>query len=131
MPFLAKLFECSKCGAVIDRDEENDSLLPCGECGGTSFMPITDIKEALTLKVKQTGTTGDPDLTIKIADDLYRKDMEWRQLKMSIDKTNDSYEKTVINPETDEVLYYKKEPLSSHTGRGSAKQKTKKVPDKR
>jgi len=131
MPFLTKLFECSHCGTVLDTDEENGFLLPCSECGATSAKPITDIKETLILKIKQPGATGDPDLKIKIADDLYKEDMVWRQLKMSIDKINDSYEKTVINPETDEVLYHKTEALSSHTGRGSAKQKPKDATRKR
>jgi hypothetical protein len=129
MPFLNKLFRCSQCGAVLDTDEESGTLLPCGECGATSSKPITDIKETLILKIKQLGATGDPDLRIKIADDLYKEDKEWRQLKMSIDKINDSYEKTVINPETEEVLYHKKEALSSHKGRGSARQKPKDAPE--
>ncbi|MEK9133364.1 MAG: hypothetical protein AAB333_00745 [Pseudomonadota bacterium] len=87
---------------------------------------MTDLKETLVLKVKAKGASGDPDLRVKIADDLHRETNEWRQLKMVIDKKSDTYEKTVINPETDEVLYYQKEPLSRHTGRGSAKQKPKK-----
>ena len=129
MPFLTRLFECSECGAVLDTDEDSGLLLPCNECGATSYKPITDIKETLILKVKPVGASGDPDLKIKIADDLYKKDMKWRQFRMSIDRKTDSYEKTVINPETDEVLYRKKEALSSHTGRGSAKKRSKCVSD--
>lgn len=129
MPFLTKLFECSECGAVLDTDEESGLLLPCNECGATCSKPITDVKETLILKIKQVGATGDPDLKIKVADDLYKDTMEWRQLKMSIDKKNDSYEKTVIDPETDKVLYHNEQALSSHTGRGSAKQKSKSTPD--
>jgi hypothetical protein len=55
--------------------------------------------------------------------------MEWRQLKMSIDKKNHNYEKTVIDPETDKVLYHNEQALRSHTGRGSAKRKSKSTPD--
>jgi len=131
LPFLSKLFECSECGEVLETDEETHSLLPCGVCGATSSKPITDIKEILILKVRQSGATGDPDLKVKIADELYKETMEWRQLKMSIDKTNDCYEKTVIDPETDKVLYHNKEPLSSHKERGSAKQKSKGTGEKR
>jgi predicted nucleic acid-binding Zn-ribbon protein len=122
MPFLTKLFECSQCGTVLD--EESGSLLPCSECGATSYRPITDLKEKVILQI-------DRNLRIKICDELYKKDMQWRQINYSIDKTNDSYEKTVINPETDEVLYHKREALSSHAGRGSAKQKPKDGPKKR
>lgn len=123
MPFLTVLFECLECGTVLDRDKGTGSLSPCSECGALSSKPITDIKETLILKIRQTGATGDPELKIKIADELYKESNEWRQLKMTIDKTSDSYEKTVIDPKTDEVLYHKKEPLSCHNGRGSAKQK--------
>ena len=104
MPFLNKLYECSQCGTLLGTDEEGGSLLACPKCGAISSQPITDIKETVILKIKQRGATGDPDLKIKIADDFYKEDMRWRQLKMIIDKTKDSYEKTVINPETDEIL---------------------------
>ncbi|MGA2517958.1 MAG: hypothetical protein ABSG44_15580 [Thermodesulfobacteriota bacterium] len=129
MPFLTKLSECSECGAVLDTDEESGLLLPCNECGATCSKPITDVKETLILKIKQVGTTGDPDLRIKVADELYKDTMEWRQLKMSIDKKNHNYEKTVIDPETDKVLYHNEQALRSHTGRGSAKRKSKSTPD--
>jgi hypothetical protein len=79
----------------------------------------------MVLKIKREGTSGNPDLRVKICDDLFKKQMEWRKVKMSIDKQNNVYEKTVINPETDEVRYHKKEALTSHTGRGSAKHKSK------
>lgn len=126
MAFLTPLYECSECGQLLETDDDSGSLLPCSRCGARSPKPITDMKEKTTIKFKQVGATGDPDLKMKIADEFYRETGEWRQIKMSIDRTNDYYEKTVINPETDEVLYYKKEPLSRHTNRGSAKQKTAK-----
>lgn len=130
MPFIERLFECSECGEVLNTDEETGSLMPCGKCGATTSKPINDIKETFILNIKKSGATGDPFLKIKIADDLYKEKMEWRQLRMSIDKVNDCYEKRVINPETDEVLYFNKEPLSRHKERGSAKQKSKDNGDK-
>ena len=122
MPFLPKLFKCSACGTVVDTDQ-NGLLLPCKECGATTSKAITDIKESIIFKIKQVGATGDPELKIKIADELHKDTMKWRQLKMTVDKTSNIYEKTVIDPNTDEVLYHNQEPLTSHTGRGSAKQK--------
>jgi DNA-directed RNA polymerase subunit M/transcription elongation factor TFIIS len=124
--FLTQLYECSECGQVLQTDDDTDCLLPCSRCGATSSKPIKDIQERVTIKFKQVGATGSPDLRIKIADELYQETGEWRQIKMSVDKTNDDYEKTVINPETDEVLYHNREPLSHHTGRGSAKRKATK-----
>ncbi|MFH0958046.1 MAG: hypothetical protein V1897_05005 [Pseudomonadota bacterium] len=130
MPFLSKLFECAQCGSLLDTDEESGLLKPCNECGATSSKPITAVKETVILKIKQAGAAGDPDLKIKIADEIYKEKMEWRQIKMSIDKKSDIYEKTVINPETDQVLYQNKEALSAHTGRGSAKHRSKRASDK-
>jgi len=123
MAFLTQLFECFVCGALLERDEESGALLVCGECGSTLSRPITGIKEKITFKVQQSGTKGNPDLEVKIADEFYRENNEWRQIKMSINRNDDHYEKTVINPNTDEVLYHNSEPLSQHTDRGSAKQK--------
>lgn len=125
MPFLQKMFECSVCGTILNIDENSGSWLPCSKCRSTSLKPITDIKEQLLFRAKATGTPGKPDLEIKIADDLHKDTSEWRQLKMTIDRISDSYEKKVINPETDEELYSNKEPLSHHQGRGSAKPKSK------
>lgn len=39
-----------------------------------------------------------------------------------IDRENDWYEETVTNPDTGEVVHHQAEPLSDHTGHGSAKQ---------
>jgi predicted nucleic acid-binding Zn-ribbon protein len=124
MPFLQQMFECAECGAILGTNENNE-LSICKECGSASFQPITGIKEQLKFIAKKTGASGKPDFEVKIADDLHKKTNEWRQLKMTIDRINDLYEKRVINPETDEELYYNKEPLSCHQGRGSAKQKSK------
>jgi predicted nucleic acid-binding Zn-ribbon protein len=123
MPFIPKLLECSECGTILDTDDENGLLLPCKDCGATTSKANTDIKQSIIFKIKPAGATGDPELKIKIADDFHKDTKKWRQLKMSIDKTNNIYEKTVIDPNTDEVLYHNQEPLSSHTGRGSEKKK--------
>lgn len=42
-----------------------------------------------------------------------------------IDHRNDEYEEHVVDPDTGETIYERKEPLSQHTGRGSAKRKHK------
>jgi hypothetical protein len=123
MQFFTTLFECADCGSLLEVDQDSKMLLPCNECDSICSKPITDMQETMTLKVRKVGKSGDPCLQIKIKDELYKETKEWRQIKMVIDKTNDGYEKTVIKPTTDQVLYYCKEPLSEHTGRGSAKKK--------
>ena len=56
--------------------------------------------------------------------DLQRSTGKFMQKKRIIDRENDQYEETVIDPCTGEVIYECKEPLSKHRGHGSAK-KTK------
>lgn len=121
MPFFTKLFECAECGTLLDTDKDNQLIQVCNECGSTISNPIDNIQETLSIKFKQVGKSGDPYLKIKISDELYKKTMEWRQIKMVIDKSNDSYEKTVIDPISGQVVFHNKESLSEHTGRGSAK----------
>ena len=123
MPFFTKLFECAKCGTLLEVDNDSRLLQACNECGSTTSKPINDIQETMSIKIKPVGKSGDPVLKIKISDELHKETMEWRQIKMVIDKTNDSYEKTVIDPATDQVLYHNREPLSEHIGRGSAKRR--------
>lgn len=38
-----------------------------------------------------------------------------------IDKEKNLYEETVIDPQTGRIIHHTKEPLSEHTGHGSAK----------
>ena len=73
--------------------------------------------------MKSAGKSGDPNIKIKIYDDFHKDTKEWRQGIMTISKQDDCYEKVVINPETDEELFRKKEKLTEHKGHGSAKNK--------
>lgn len=51
---------------------------------------------------------------------------KWMQLDRILDRENDWYEETVIDPETGQIVHYCAEPLSQHTGRGSAKRRKRK-----
>jgi hypothetical protein len=47
----------------------------------------------------------------------------WMKLTRMIDRQNDLYEERVWNPETNEVVHHQREPLSRHTGDGSARRR--------
>ena len=57
----------------------------------------------------------------RFGDSLHRNSGKWMKLRRVIDRDNDWYEETVINPETGNVIHDCNEPLSAHRGHGSAK----------
>ena len=56
-------------------------------------------------------------------DDLHRASGQWNKLTREIDRENNRYKEVIVNPETGEALRYCDQPLTDHTGRGSAKPK--------
>jgi hypothetical protein len=71
-------------------------------------------------KVREPGRKK-PRLEIKQSDSLTRSTGRWATLMQRVDRGNDRYDKTVVDQETGEVLRDCHEPLSEHTGRGSAR----------
>ena len=121
---------CEKCGEHLD--EPSDQIFelrePCPNCGSTSRQFNVVIRSELLLKSKlgvkgRRGGEGKPFIKMVIGDDLFRKLGKWTRLERIIDRENDRYEETFIDPETDEVIHQCIEPLSQHTGHGSAKAK--------
>lgn len=56
-------------------------------------------------------------------DDLCKTDGKRMKKSRTVDKNNDQYTEIITNPETGEVIRCCIEPLSEHTGHGSAKKK--------
>ncbi len=54
-------------------------------------------------------------------DDLRRSDGKWMQKKRVLDRDNDRYIEVVVDPETEEIVHEKDEPLSEHVDHGTAK----------
>ena len=54
-------------------------------------------------------------------DDWYADGECWVTFERIIDKAQDLYSKRYVDQETGEIIYECEEPLSQHTGRGSAK----------
>lgn len=54
-------------------------------------------------------------------DDLHRTSGKWNRLEREIDRDDDRYRERIVDGETGEIIRQVDEPLTSHTGRGSAK----------
>ena len=121
MDFLSRLYECTMCGMVLTCTEDAEKDITCPVCGLTPCIPITDIREELKFKAKPHGKTGRPELEITIKDELHKDTNELRQIKMIVDRGHNDWEKTVIDTVSGDERYHKKEPLSDHINRGSAK----------
>ncbi len=80
------------------------------------------LKSKLGIKGRRGGREK-PFIERVVGDDLFRRTGKWMRLERTIDRDNDWYEETIIDPETDEIIHRCKEPLSQHTGHGSAKAK--------
>lgn len=81
-----------------------------------------NMKSLLGLKARH-GNTGTPFLEQKSGDSFFHKAQIWVRRTMRIDRENNHYSETVVDPITNEVIHKCEEPLSKHQGHGSAKRK--------
>jgi hypothetical protein len=56
-----------------------------------------------------------------VGDDFHRKDGRWMKLYRLIDRVKDWYDERVTDPATGKIVHECSEPLTDHTGHGSAK----------
>jgi hypothetical protein len=80
------------------------------------------LREKLGLKHKRPGHKKAIYESVT-GDDLHRNSGEWNKITREIDRENNRYSETIVNPINGKVLRQVDEPLSEHTGRGSAKPK--------
>ncbi len=125
--------KCLKCKQVLDEPSDIPEIerKRCPGCGSLSRQveqKIEDgvsIHDCLDMKARH-GETGSPLKEIRVGDSLSRRTKKWMNYRRIIDRENDWYEETVIDPETGEVIHRCAEPLSNHRGHGSAKHRQKK-----
>ena len=128
--------KCSKCGNVFSPEvASSKEEIACPRCGATEkdiavfnqdHVPLHDRTRG---KVKDQTMSGkdNPRVDFIAGDDLRRKDNKWMKKSRTIDKDNDLYKETVIDPETNEVVHHCEESLSVHQGHGSEKSNTGKA----
>ncbi len=122
--------KCLKCKQVLDEpsDIAETERKPCPVCGSLSrhfeqkIEEGVPIHDCLDTKARHA-ESGKSFKEIRVGDSLSRKTKKWMDYKRIIDRENDWYEETVIDPETGEVIHRCAQPLSKHRGHGSVKQK--------
>lgn len=122
--------KCGKCKVALQErsDIQPDQRTPCPECGSTSrHFEVTSlvhigIRTKAGMRAKHQGDKK-PFVEGVSGADLFRKIGKWMHLSRVIDREHDWYSEVITDPKTGEVIYKCEEPLSKHTGHGTAKQK--------
>ena len=117
---------CAKCGIPIDEALDSPAgRRPCPSCGATTRAVHVEVPDTLTLResirFKRKDSNGKALSEGLRGDDLHRDSGKWMKKEREIDRANDVYREVVTDPETGKVTHRCEEPLSKHTGHGSAK----------
>lgn len=122
------LVHCGACDAMLEEDPHGlaEQRVPCPYCGSLlrCFKVRMSVTVPLKIKMRSKGRCPDrkrPFIEQTIGDDLHRKTGRWMRLLRIIDRDKDRYYERVTDPATDEIVHECDEPLSDHTGHGSAK----------
>lgn len=120
--------ECGTCKRVLDElsDLLPEHRAPCPTCGSLTRAYNVEVAEKVTLKSKLGLKHRRPGFRKPIyeevgGDDLHRKTGVWSKLLRIIDRQNNRYVERITNVESGEIIRAVNEPLTEHTGRGSAK----------
>lgn len=121
---------CGKCKAALKEmsDIQPDQRTPCPKCGSTSrhFEVTSLVSIGISVRAGMKGKhPGDktPFIEQISGADLFRKIGKWMHLSRVIDRENDQYSEIITDPTTGEIIHKCEEPLSKHTGHGTARQK--------
>ncbi len=123
---------CQECGTIIVEPLNlvEAERKPCPSCGSKSRKLEIEIREKIKLdihdKVKTKGRhkpTEKPFIEEQIGDDFYKKEGKWVHKSVLIDRDNDKYKELIVDKKTNKVIHKCEEPLSRHTGHGTAKYK--------
>ena len=120
---------CNDCGYIGSEDFQNtDGTHTCPRCGSANIhLEIivsagVRVHERLAVKARHSAQRK-PFKEVVSGEDLDRKSGKWMEKRRVIDRDNDNYEETVVNPVTGKTVHECRENLSKHRGHGSAKKK--------
>jgi hypothetical protein len=120
---------CPSCenGSLVNTDTRPVGHAKHFSCGHTHYD--IHLEETLTFRAMlgfkaKTQGKGQPYLKGKVGDDLCHDTGKWMQLQRIVDRAKDWYKEIITDPETGQVVHRCEEPLSEHTGHGSAKLKS-------
>lgn len=117
MPF------CKECGAEFENNEDGSK---CPKCGSKSkiFLLQASINFSFSMRLKMIGKKlGKRIFELISGYELFKKENRMVKKGRLIDKENNWYEETVIDPNTGKIIHETKEKLTDHYGHGSAKHK--------
>lgn len=124
---------CSGCGRDVGENPEVSGAnpLPCRNCGSTERTLRLHAEDSIHLSIKEQarGKVINDSLRSKdrvrrefiVGDEQHRQTGKWYRKERTIDRDNDQYKETIVDPESGEVVHHCEESLSRHRGRGSAK----------
>lgn len=126
MTSIAQTFHCANCQSKLSNQSD-----ACPRCGSTDQIQHLQINEewglelhdCLDAKLKDPALKSKDKLRVhvKAGDDLRKSDGKWMKKERLIDRDNDKYKESVIDPSTGEVVHYCEELLSQHIEHGTAK----------
>ena len=122
--------KCSDCGSDLPGFTGSEKDSPCPKCGSLKKEieiifedTIEPPKEFFEYKAKQKGKKK-PVLEHQSGDEVRKSKGDWVKKTRTLDRENDKYKETVIDPITSEIIHHCEEPLSKHFNHGSAKKKS-------
>ena len=124
---------CADCGIELQYGEsKSERYTLCPACGSVKRNLTLSITEQLqTAHEKLTGKSKDtrfpskknPRVKFFVGDDQRKSDKKWMRKTRTIDRDKNQYSEVVTDPETGAVIHKCEQPLSQHTGHGTAKKK--------
>lgn len=123
---------CSDCKTALPEDWARDPIdHACPTCGSIR-MDVrltcadevgTEVHGNMRAKVKDPNRSSKQNQRVDVfaGEDLRKSDGTWMKKERIIDRDNDRYKETVVDPGTGEVVHQNEEPLSEHYGHGSDK----------
>ena len=134
MPVNNTTVLCGKCKVALKEDSHirPDECVPCPSCGSTARIFEVTIHDGIVMKsklgMKARHSSGKkPFIEQVTGDDFHRKTAKWMNVSRVYDREHDLYKEIITDPVTREVIHECIEPLSEHTGHGSAKHKKKTI----
>lgn len=114
---------CRDCGTSFDSNENGSK---CPNCGSISkvFLNQLNLQLRIYMRWRMYGKkVGKRIFDLIFGHELFKKENRMVKKSRLIDKENNWYEETIVDPKTGDVIHETKEKLSDHYGHGSAKPK--------
>ena len=124
---MATTVVCTDCSTEISTANDTNSYrTPCNQCGGQkrTNQALLDCSQDVRAGLRLVGYVRSKTkwfLKLMSEPSFTRSLGQWSHRSKIENKRADEYVELVTNPETGEVLYECREPLSQHRGHGSAK----------